>query len=125
MTDAPVPPALTDQPTTDTQQPTAGDQNNSPLAVLDQILNEAKQKTAESAEAEAAAAQEQQRQAEEAQRQLDAQKIAEEQALIASMKNSPQAQARAAQDQVDQAEKDQQTQAMDGMEIRQLTHTKL
>lgn len=94
----------------------------SPLDVLDQILNEAKEKADQTvaAKAEAAAAEAEAERAR--QKAEDAQKIAEELAALEGVKQSPQYQAAVEQKHEEEVEKKQHGEKMQGMEIHQLVH---
>lgn len=105
--------------------PAGADPNQSPLDVLDQILKEAQVK-AEAASAEKTTRDAAEQAAErERQRQLDLQRVEAERQQIAQMKQSPQYQATQEQKQAQEQQDAAHQQAMDGMEIVQLTHTKL
>jgi hypothetical protein len=105
--------------------PAVGSAQQSPLDVLDQILNEAKEKSAE--EQSVQEEEEKKKIAEELERQKqeDQQKIVEELQHIEGLKYSPQEQARAQQMQEQAQDQDQKKHELEGMEIRQLGHTKI
>lgn len=109
---------------TDQNTPSAN-ASNSPLDVLDQILNDAQVKSAkETEEKEAAAAQKLQEDLAR-QRVEDQAKIQQELQEIQNMKQSPQYQAMVDQKHDVTEEKEEKAKELDGMEIVQLDHTTL
>jgi hypothetical protein len=99
--------------------------SQSPLDILDQILNDAQAKANNAVEEKA---EEDQRAAEEArqrQKALDQQKIQEELERLQGIKQTPQYQAMVEQNQEQVSSEQQKKEDMQGYEIAQIGHTKI
>jgi hypothetical protein len=106
--------------TTDATQPTS---TQSPLDILDQILNEAQAKSADSA-AEKSKEEERKMQEElERQKQEDKEKLEQQIIELESIKQSPQYQARIEQDQEIKDESEKKKEELQGNQIFQLKRT--
>ena len=97
----------------------------SPLDVLDQILNDAKTKAAQAADDKAA--EEAKKQEEEhLRRKIEEEKrVAAQRTELQAITQSPQYQARVQQQQEEQETLQKEAQQMDGMQIHQLGHKKM
>lgn len=100
-------------------------QGQSPLDVLDQILNDAQDKAAKEADEKAKEEERKVQEELERQKQEDARKLQEELEKLKNVTQSPEYQARVEQQQTeDQQSQDKKT-AMEGLEIIQIGHTKI
>ncbi len=101
------------------------DKKETPLDVLDQILNDAQAKAMNAAEEEAEKKAKEAEEARAQQKLEDAAKIQAELANLKTVSQSPQYQAMVEQEQEKVDEKQKQEEGMDGMHIVQLGHTKV
>ncbi len=97
----------------------------SPLDVLDQILNDAQTKAATQQSAQEEEEKKKLEEAVEQQKQEDQAKLQEQIAELQTVKESPEYQAKVQQDQHAVVQAEEHAQEMEGMDIVQLGHTKV
>jgi hypothetical protein len=121
----PTPAPVATPPAAAPKTPKTGSSQQSPLDVLDQILNEAQSKAAKGEEEKQK--EEERKRLEEAarQREEDQKRIEQQLAELQTVKQSPQYQALVEQQQEVIGEKEEKAKELEGMEIVQIGHTTL